>query len=99
MRSSGRRNPRQAFLSCCGTVAALTKRLDPSWIVMDSIENPQHDRCVDACSRARTGASDLRSSAATQRTLGRGRLSATIPDCAMPRKAKPWSRRRGGSRG
>jgi hypothetical protein len=25
----------------------MSKRLDPSWIVIESIENPQHDRCVD----------------------------------------------------
>jgi hypothetical protein len=25
----------------------MSKRLDPSWVVMESIENPQHDRCVD----------------------------------------------------
>jgi hypothetical protein len=25
----------------------MSKRLDPSWIVVESVENPQHDRCVD----------------------------------------------------
>ncbi len=25
----------------------MSKRLDTSWIVIDSIENDQHDRCVD----------------------------------------------------
>jgi hypothetical protein len=25
----------------------MSKRLDPSWVVVDSIETPQHDRCVD----------------------------------------------------
>lgn len=25
----------------------MAKRLDASWIVLESIENPQHDRCVD----------------------------------------------------
>jgi len=25
----------------------LSKRIDPSWIVIDSIENTSHDRCVD----------------------------------------------------
>ena len=25
----------------------MSKRLDLSWVVMDSIENAQHDRCVD----------------------------------------------------
>ncbi|WP_439548218.1 hypothetical protein [Falsiroseomonas sp.] len=25
----------------------MAKRLDPSWVVLDSIENEQHDRCVD----------------------------------------------------
>jgi hypothetical protein len=29
----------------------MSMRLDPSWIVMDSIENPQHDRCVDIFTR------------------------------------------------
>ncbi len=27
------------------------KRLDPSWAVAASIENPQHDRCVDVFAR------------------------------------------------
>lgn len=26
---------------------ALSKRIDPTWIVIDSIENASHDRCVD----------------------------------------------------
>ena len=25
----------------------MSKRIDPSWIVIDSIENNAHDRCVD----------------------------------------------------
>jgi hypothetical protein len=25
----------------------MSKRIDPSWIVIDSIENSAHDRCVD----------------------------------------------------
>jgi hypothetical protein len=25
----------------------MSKRLDQSWVVIESIENPQHDRCVD----------------------------------------------------
>ena len=25
----------------------MSKRIDPSWIVVDSIENNTHDRCVD----------------------------------------------------
>ena len=25
----------------------MAKRIDPSWIVLASLENPQHDRCVD----------------------------------------------------
>ena len=25
----------------------MSTRLDPSWVVIESIENPQHDRCVD----------------------------------------------------
>ena len=25
----------------------MSRRLDPSWVVMESIENAQHDRCVD----------------------------------------------------
>jgi hypothetical protein len=25
----------------------MSKRLDPSWVVMEIIENPRHDRCVD----------------------------------------------------
>jgi hypothetical protein len=29
----------------------MSKRLDPSWVVLDSIENPQHDRCVDLFTR------------------------------------------------
>ena len=29
----------------------MSKRLDPSWVVMESIENPQHDRCVDVFRR------------------------------------------------
>ena len=29
----------------------MSKRLDPSWVVMKSIENPQHDRCVDVFKR------------------------------------------------
>jgi hypothetical protein len=29
----------------------MAKRLDASWIVLDSIENPQHDRCVDVFTR------------------------------------------------
>lgn len=29
----------------------MSKRLDPSWIVVESIENPQHDRCVDLFTR------------------------------------------------
>jgi len=31
--------------------AQVSKRLDPSWLVFDSVENPQHDRCVDFFSR------------------------------------------------
>ncbi len=29
----------------------MSSRLDPSWVVIDSIENPQHDRCVDVFTR------------------------------------------------
>jgi hypothetical protein len=29
----------------------MSRRLDPSWVVMASIENPQHDRCVDVFTR------------------------------------------------
>jgi len=29
----------------------MSKRLDPSWIVVESVENPQHDRCVDVFTR------------------------------------------------
>jgi hypothetical protein len=29
----------------------MSKRLDPSWIVVESIEDAQHDRCVDVFSR------------------------------------------------
>ena len=29
----------------------MSKRLDPSWVVVDSLENPQHDRCVDVFAR------------------------------------------------
>lgn len=29
----------------------MAKRLDASWIVLESIENPQHDRCVDLFTR------------------------------------------------
>lgn len=29
----------------------MSRRLDPSWIVLDSIENPEHDRCVDIFAR------------------------------------------------
>jgi hypothetical protein len=25
----------------------MSKRIDPSWVVIDSIENATHDRCVD----------------------------------------------------
>jgi hypothetical protein len=29
----------------------MSVRLDPSWIVVESVENPQHDRCVDVFTR------------------------------------------------
>jgi hypothetical protein len=29
----------------------MAKRLDPSWVVLQSIENVQHDRCVDLFTR------------------------------------------------
>ena len=29
----------------------MSRRLDPSWVVMQSVENPQHDRCVDLFAR------------------------------------------------
>jgi hypothetical protein len=29
----------------------MSRRLDQSWVVMESIENPQHDRCVDVFTR------------------------------------------------
>jgi len=29
----------------------MSTRLDATWVVMDSIENPQHDRCVDIFTR------------------------------------------------
>jgi hypothetical protein len=29
----------------------MSRRLDPSWVVMLSIENAQHDRCVDVFER------------------------------------------------
>ena len=29
----------------------MSSRLDPSWVVMESVENPQHDRCVDVFTR------------------------------------------------
>jgi hypothetical protein len=29
----------------------MSMRLDPSWIVVESVENPQHDRCVDVFTR------------------------------------------------
>jgi hypothetical protein len=29
----------------------MSGRIDPSWLVFDSIENAEHDRCVDCFSR------------------------------------------------
>jgi hypothetical protein len=29
----------------------MSKRLDPSWVVAESIKNAQHDRCVDVFAR------------------------------------------------
>jgi len=29
----------------------MSKRIDPSWIVVDSVENAAHDRCVDVFRR------------------------------------------------
>jgi hypothetical protein len=29
----------------------MSKRLDPSWVVAESIENAQHDHCVDVSAR------------------------------------------------
>jgi hypothetical protein len=29
----------------------MSRRLEPSWVVQESIENPQHDRCVDVFMR------------------------------------------------
>ena len=29
----------------------MSRRLDPSWVVVESVENPQHDRCVDVFMR------------------------------------------------
>ena len=29
----------------------MSRRLHPSWLVTESIENPQHDRCVDLFTR------------------------------------------------
>jgi hypothetical protein len=29
----------------------MSSRLDPSWVVLESIENSQHDRCVDVFTR------------------------------------------------
>ena len=29
----------------------MSARIDPSWIVFDSVENAQHDRCVDLFTR------------------------------------------------
>ena len=29
----------------------MSRRLDPSWVVIESVENPQHDRCVDVFMR------------------------------------------------
>ncbi len=29
----------------------MAKRLDPAWVVLQSIENSQHDRCVDVFTR------------------------------------------------
>lgn len=29
----------------------MSKRIDPSWTVVDSIENAEHDRCVDVFHR------------------------------------------------
>ena len=29
----------------------MSKRIDPSWIVIDSIENNEHDRCIDVFHR------------------------------------------------
>ena len=29
----------------------MSMRLDPSWVVMESFENSQHDRCVDVFTR------------------------------------------------
>jgi hypothetical protein len=31
--------------------AMMSQRIDPSWIVFDSVENAEHDRCVDFFSR------------------------------------------------
>jgi hypothetical protein len=30
----------------------MSSRLGPSWVVIESIENPQHDRCVDVFTRS-----------------------------------------------
>ena len=35
----------------CLSKNRMVKRLDASWVVLDSIENPQHDRCVDVFTR------------------------------------------------
>jgi hypothetical protein len=29
----------------------MSRRLDQSWVVVESVENPQHDRCVDVFMR------------------------------------------------
>jgi hypothetical protein len=29
----------------------MSKLLDPSWIVVESVENPQHNRCLDVFTR------------------------------------------------
>jgi hypothetical protein len=45
------RSLRSAPLPCLGDRKQMSKRLNPSWIVLESIENPQHDRCVDVFTR------------------------------------------------
>jgi hypothetical protein len=73
----------------------MSMRLDPSWVVMDSIENPQHDRCVDIFMRpdGSIGFEEFRRDAEDA-----GAWTPVSYFCGLRygSKARPWPTRCGG---
>jgi hypothetical protein len=66
----------------------MSRRIDKSWVVLRSIENGEHDRCVDLFRRP-DGSFGFDESAATSRMPAPGRRLRTTRVPPIPRWTTP----------